>query len=54
MEDLIEILKTAIKITMDWLEEQKRVAEREKVAGVYMVNVIDENNRKTSSKIIIE
>jgi len=46
--------KQVYKRTLDFTTTDKQQVSVNLNTGVYMVNVIDENNRKTSSKIIIE
>ena len=46
--------KQVYKRTLDFTTNDKQQVSVNLNTGVYMVNVIDENNRKTSSKIIIE
>ncbi len=46
--------KQVYKRTLDFTTNDKQQVSVNLNTGVYMVNVIDQNNRKTSSKIIIE
>ena len=46
--------KQVYKRTLDFTTTDKQQVSVNLNTGVYMVNVMDENNRKTSSKIIIE